>query len=159
MFKYCVWYLIDSPSFSNCIKKNAQLFSTPVFKPHITIRSQIENLDTAKHVAENYSMCPTPVFRAHGVPTKKHVRAHRIRHIAYEDIDFYSIQQRVSVNGRVFPGVHMALAYSLSPFTDMDVAVATSNVLWPTLEATVCVAKCFSENPAEWQVVHRTDHT
>lgn len=146
MFKYCVWYTFNNSGFNNVVKRNAKLFNTYKYPAHITIKSNISDLNEARMVADRYRAIH-PTFVPYGTPKQSHVR---LMH-GIQMIDFYAIEQPLIING-FETDIHVSLAYKNEPFTDMELAVANANM--PTSidpkELNVCVMNCFCDKPEGW---------
>ena len=146
MFKYCVWYMFNN-KFNTIIKRNAQVFGTEIYPAHLTIKSGI-CLDEARLIANQYKLIK-PNFKVYGPPVQTHTRVVQGLHL----LDFYAIEQPLKING-FETKIHISLAYSGVPFSEMDVAIANMDI--PSYidpeDLTVQIADC-RLNPNKWNII------
>ncbi len=147
MFRYCVWYVLDN-QFSEIVKRNASLFQTQAYIPHITIKSNL-SLQEAQLMAKSYAINPiyNTTIRIYGTV----VQTHAMISDGTKAIDFYALEQRLIVNG-METNAHISLAYSKKPFSDMEIALANVGMPEIIFNVKVCVADC-RLSPDKWKIV------
>lgn len=145
MFKYCVWYLVNErhPVY-RMMSTYSSLFKTPRFPPHITIQSKL-NKSEAIATYNRYLSVDKPVFTSHGHP--------KITHEKFPgNLDFYAIEQPLNTNGAYVEGIHLSLAYRINnTFTPMELAHTTFVPRIYSTDLSICIMKCDSEDPSEWE--------
>lgn len=142
IFKYLIFYFryFHVPShyffFTYIIDRNAILFGTSAYIPHITIKSGLTK-NGAQMVANRYKIIK-PNFEIHGTVVQTHTKV--VQGICL--VDFYALEQHLKING-FESKVHIPLAYRNHPFTDMEIAIANMSLPFiKTTEYYVAVADC-----------------
>ena len=150
MFKYCVWYLLnDTHLINNRIIYNSKILKTIPFSGHITIKNTLDRKQ-AEDIFEEYSKKEKPFFLRFGQLTCSSTKI--------GNNTFHSIEQPLKVCGMYIPNPHISMAYRINkePFTIDEVEkinTSTFNIIYSDL--TVCLAKCFSEDPSEWKIIKK----
>jgi len=150
MFKYCVWYLLnDTHIINNRIIHNSKILKTIPFSGHITIEHTLDRKQ-AEDIFDEYSKKEKPFFLRFGQLTCSSTKI--------GNNTFHSIEQPLKVCGMYIPNPHISMAYKINkePFTIEEVKkinTSTFNIIYS--EFTVCLAKCFSEDPNEWKIIKK----
>ena len=150
MFKYCVWYLLnDTHLINNRIIHNSKILKTIPFPGHITIKHTLDRKQ-AEDIFEEYSKKEKPFFLRFGQLTCSSTKI--------GNTTFHSIEQPLKVCGMYIPNPHISMAYRINkePFTTDEVEkinTSTFNIIYS--DFTVCLAKCFSEDPSEWKIIKK----
>ncbi len=150
MFKYCVWYLLnDTHIINNRIIHNSKILKTSSFPGHITIKHTLDRKQ-AEDIFEEYSKKEKPFFLRFGKLTCSSTKI--------GNNIFHSIEQPLKVCGMYIPHPHISMAYRINkgPFTTDEVKkinTSTFNIIYS--DFTLCLAKCFSEDPSEWKIIKK----
>jgi len=134
MFKYSVWYVLDSMDIIHQqIKQYSKVFDTPSFIGHVTVNHSVE-------FEEAVAYCKA-------WPDHPRSFTPRGKMVATAVNNFYAIEQPLS------GGYHISLAYRYDrPFNPMELAIISTI---PRIETvSICVADCRSENPNEWAYIN-----